>query len=571
MTRAPFVMGKAQEAVPAQRRDLRHHHRLALHQPADEAAIRRRFHAGDRRERRRGIPGHPRRSGRVRAALAAARRRGRWPRGFFADEIVPVDDAGRQGRADHRRHATSIRAPTPRSKQLAKLKPPFRNPGTVTAGNASGVNDGAAAMILASEDAVKEHGLTPRARVLGMASAGVPPRIMGIGPVPVDAEADGAARPSRSATSTSSSSTRPSPRRRSPCLRQLGLPDDAEHVNPNGGAIALGHPLGMSGARLALTAAHELRRARRQAGRSPRCASASGRACRWRSSASSKEDETWRWSIRRKASRPIRKHLTPGYRSTGQALAVEAADHRAAYAVGIDRPGLRPRRDAGKRQRPDQAGQGRAARRAHHRARPGARRGPPPGAGCAGRALAGQCLRPLCAHRRSASGAARSELHRRGPHHHRQERLLQIHHREARRLSVGQPSQCLAAEPHPLLGVRPLVPVAPGDADVFPGRLPVSVRPDLQFGHRREGAQAHGRRRSISTTPCRTGRWPSAATSCCAAAKRRHSTTTSTDQWPAKIAQTKPTGHNAVANRRPVLRLWPDAEGPRALGPERHL
>jgi len=132
-----------------------------------------------------------------------------------------------------------------------------RNSGTITAGNASGVNDGAAAIILASEQAAKEHGLKPRARVLGMASAAVPPRIMGIGPVP---------------------STRKLMQRLAlkigdfdlielneafasqglACLRQLGVGDDAEHVNPHGGAIALGHPLGMSVARLAMTAIHGL-------------------------------------------------------------------------------------------------------------------------------------------------------------------------------------------------------------------------------------------------------------------------------------------------------------------------
>ena len=123
------------------------------------------------------------RSGRVCAALAAARRQGAR-RGLSS----PRRSSRSKCRAARARSSsstrTSIRAPTRRWKALAKLKTPFRNPGTVTAGNASGVNDGAAAMILASEAAVKKHGLTPRARILGMASAGVPPRIMGIGPVP---------------------------------------------------------------------------------------------------------------------------------------------------------------------------------------------------------------------------------------------------------------------------------------------------------------------------------------------------------------------------------------------------
>jgi 3-oxoadipyl-CoA thiolase len=132
-----------------------------------------------------------------------------------------------------------------------------RNPGTITAGNASGVNDGAAAIILASEEAAKEHGLTPRARVLGMASAGVPPSIMGIGPVPSTRKLMERLRLKigdfdlielNEAFASQGIAV----------LRQLGVPEDADHVNPHGGAIALGHPLGMSGARLALTAVHGL-------------------------------------------------------------------------------------------------------------------------------------------------------------------------------------------------------------------------------------------------------------------------------------------------------------------------
>ncbi|MGH6664890.1 MAG: 3-oxoadipyl-CoA thiolase [Pseudolabrys sp.] len=175
--------------------------------------------------------------------------------GYFAKEIVPVEIAGRKGESvkvdkdEHPRETTL--------EQLAKLKTPFRNPGSVTAGNASGVNDGAAAMIVASEAAVKAHGLTPRARVLGMASAAVPPRIMGIGPVPSTRKlmarlghtiSDYAVIELNEAFASQSLAV----------LRQLGLADDAAQVNPHGGAIALGHPLGMSGARLALTAAHGL-------------------------------------------------------------------------------------------------------------------------------------------------------------------------------------------------------------------------------------------------------------------------------------------------------------------------
>jgi 3-oxoadipyl-CoA thiolase len=176
--------------------------------------------------------------------------------GYFAEEIVAVEvPGGKAGsiavdKDEHPRPDTT-------AEQLAKLKTFVRSPGTLTAGNASGVNDGAAALILASEDAAKRHGLTPRARVLGMASAAVPPRIMGIGPVPSTRKlmerlglriGDFDVIELNEAFASQALA----------CLRQLGLPDDAEHVNPNGGAIALGHPLGMSGARLALTALHAL-------------------------------------------------------------------------------------------------------------------------------------------------------------------------------------------------------------------------------------------------------------------------------------------------------------------------
>ena len=175
--------------------------------------------------------------------------------GYFAKEIAAVEIASRKGeivkvdRDEHPRETTL--------EQLAKLKAFVRNPGTITAGNASGVNDGAAAVIIASEAAVKAHGLTPRARILGMASAAVPPRIMGIGPVPSTRKlmarlghkiSDYDVIELNEAFASQSLA----------CMRQLGLADDAAQVNPHGGAIALGHPLGMSGARLALTAAHGL-------------------------------------------------------------------------------------------------------------------------------------------------------------------------------------------------------------------------------------------------------------------------------------------------------------------------
>jgi 3-oxoadipyl-CoA thiolase len=255
MTRAPFVMGKSQEAFARQ---------------ADifDTTIGWRF-INPLMKKQYGVDSMPETGENVaedyqvtradqdafayrsqqRAAKAQAA-------GFFAEEIVPVEIAGRKGEVtifdkdEHPRADTTL-------EQLAKLKTPFRENGTVTAGNASGVNDGAAAMILASEEAVKKYGLTPRARILGMASAGVPPRIMGIGPVPSTRKlmdklglkiTDFDVIELNEAFASQGLAV----------MRQLGLPDDAEQVNPHGGAIALGHPLGMSGARIAMTAAHAL-------------------------------------------------------------------------------------------------------------------------------------------------------------------------------------------------------------------------------------------------------------------------------------------------------------------------
>jgi 3-oxoadipyl-CoA thiolase len=188
----------------------------------------------------------------VRSQQRAAKAQGN---GRLAKEIVAVTIPQKKGdpkivdKDEHPRGDTTIEV-------LARLKPLFDN-GTVTAGNASGVNDGAAALIVASEAAAKKHGLTPRARIVTMAAAGVPPRIMGMGPAPavekllaktgvkigdVDVIELNEAFASQGIA----------------VLRRLGVPENAEHVNPNGGAIALGHPLGMSGARLALTATQEL-------------------------------------------------------------------------------------------------------------------------------------------------------------------------------------------------------------------------------------------------------------------------------------------------------------------------
>ncbi|AIZ33862.1 beta-ketoadipyl CoA thiolase [Pseudomonas parafulva] len=188
--------------------------------------------------------------------------------GFFAEEIVPVRIAHKKGETwveqdEHMRPDTTLEA-------LARLKPVNGPDKTVTAGNASGVNDGAAALILASAEAVKKHGLTPRARVLGMASAGVAPRVMGIGPVPAVrklcerlgiAVADFDVIELNEAFASQGLAV----------LRELGVADDAPQVNPNGGAIALGHPLGMSGARLVLTALHQLEKSDGRKGLATMC------------------------------------------------------------------------------------------------------------------------------------------------------------------------------------------------------------------------------------------------------------------------------------------------------------
>jgi 3-oxoadipyl-CoA thiolase len=192
-----------------------------------------------------------------RFALRSQQRAGRaQENGFFAEEIVRVETRDAKGkpltveRDEHPRPLTTLA-------DLEKLKAGFRQPGTVTAGNASGVNDGACALILASEAALKAQALRPRARVLGMASAGVAPRVMGFGPVPATRKLLarlGLAIPDFDVIEVNEAFAA----QVLAVTRALGLADDAAHVNPNGGAIALGHPLGMSGARLAMTAIHQL-------------------------------------------------------------------------------------------------------------------------------------------------------------------------------------------------------------------------------------------------------------------------------------------------------------------------
>ena len=185
-----------------------------------------------------------------RAAAAAAR-------GFFASELVPVEIPQRKGkpplvvaRDEHPRPETTL-------EQLAALPTPFRANGTVTAGNASGVNDGACALLIASESAVRRWNLTPRARIVAAATAGVEPRIMGMGPVPATRKVLALARLSLAQLEVIELNEAFASQALA-VLRELGLPDDAAHVNPNGGAIALGHPLGASGARLATTATWQL-------------------------------------------------------------------------------------------------------------------------------------------------------------------------------------------------------------------------------------------------------------------------------------------------------------------------
>ncbi|KXV71537.1 3-oxoadipyl-CoA thiolase [Acetobacter cerevisiae] len=175
--------------------------------------------------------------------------------GYFKREITPVSVKTRKmtmmvAEDEHPRPETTLEA-------LAKLKTPFRSAGTVTAGNASGVNDGAAALLMASEEGAKRHSLTPIGRVLAMASAGVEPGIMGIGPVPAVQKL--LARTGFTLDDMDLIELNEAFASQSlAVLRQLGLEDDCERVNPHGGAIALGHPLGMSGARLALTALNGL-------------------------------------------------------------------------------------------------------------------------------------------------------------------------------------------------------------------------------------------------------------------------------------------------------------------------
>jgi acetyl-CoA acyltransferase len=257
MTRAPFVMPKAESA-------------FSRSSKIEDTTIGWRF-VNPRMRSDFGIDSMPETAenvaadfgvSRVDQDLLALRSQQRWKaareQGFFQGEIVPVVIPSKKGESitvtvdEHPRPDTSM-------EQLSRLKGLVRPDGSVTAGNASGVNDGACALLLASDGAVKRYGLKPRARVLGSAVAGVPPRIMGIGPAPASEKLMhrlGLAIGEFQAIELNEAFAAQG----LAVLRRLGLPDDAEHVNPNGGAIAIGHPLGASGARLALTALRQLER-----------------------------------------------------------------------------------------------------------------------------------------------------------------------------------------------------------------------------------------------------------------------------------------------------------------------
>lgn len=254
MSRAPFVMGKADTAFGREQKleDTTLGWRFVNPHMKDQYGVETMPQTGDNVAEDFGISREDQDAFALRSQQRTAAAQAS---GFFAEEIVPVRVAHKKGETvvdtdEHPRADTSLEA-------LAKLKPVNGAGKTVTAGNAAGLNDGAAAMILASAEAVKKHGLTPRARVLGMASAGVEPRVMGIGPVPAVrklvarlglAVSDFDVIELNEAFASQGLAV----------MRELGIADDSPKVNPNGGSISLGHPLGMSGTRLVLTALHQL-------------------------------------------------------------------------------------------------------------------------------------------------------------------------------------------------------------------------------------------------------------------------------------------------------------------------
>ncbi|CAM3484120.1 3-oxoadipyl-CoA thiolase [Halomonas lysinitropha] len=257
MSRAPFVMGKAEQAFSrsAEIHDTTIGWRFVNRQMKAQFGIDSMPETAENVAAQFGISRQDQDAFALRSQqrTAAAMEAGR-----LAEEIVPVEVPRRKQEPlvvdtdEHPRASTTL-------EQLAKLPTPFREGGSVTAGNASGVNDGACALLLASPEQAEQFGLKARARVVGMATAGVEPRIMGFGPAPATRKVlaqTGLTLEQMDVIELNEAFAAQA----LAVTRDLGLPDDAEHLNPNGGAIALGHPLGMSGARLVTTALHELER-----------------------------------------------------------------------------------------------------------------------------------------------------------------------------------------------------------------------------------------------------------------------------------------------------------------------
>ncbi|MDT0500139.1 MULTISPECIES: 3-oxoadipyl-CoA thiolase [unclassified Halomonas] len=257
MSRAPFVMGKAEKAYSrsAEIHDTTIGWRFVNRQMKTQFGIDSMPETAENVAEQFNISREDQDAFALRSQqrTAAAMQAGR-----LAEEIVPVEVPRRKQEPlvvdtdEHPRASTTL-------EQLAKLPTPFREGGSVTAGNASGVNDGACALLLASPEQAERFALKPRARVVGMATAGVEPRIMGFGPAPASRKVlaqTGLTLEQMDVIELNEAFAAQA----LAVTRDLGLPDDAEHVNPNGGAIALGHPLGMSGARLVTTALHELER-----------------------------------------------------------------------------------------------------------------------------------------------------------------------------------------------------------------------------------------------------------------------------------------------------------------------
>ncbi|MEN3275015.1 MAG: acetyl-CoA acyltransferase [Massilia sp.] len=256
MTRAPFVMGKAESAFSRQatiydttigwrfpNKQMKHLYGTdSMPETAENVAVDYKVSREDQ----------------DRFALASQQKTARAQKeGLYADEIVPVLIPQKKGdhivfAQDEHPRETSIEA-------LAKLKGVVHSEGSVTAGNASGVNDGAAALLLASKEALEKYGLTPRARIVGMATAGVPPRVMGIGPAPATKKLMKQLGMSLDQMDIIELNEAFASQALA-VLRELGIADDDPRVNPYGGGIALGHPLGMSGARLVTTAMYQLHR-----------------------------------------------------------------------------------------------------------------------------------------------------------------------------------------------------------------------------------------------------------------------------------------------------------------------